>query len=109
MPAVEIVLGQSPARVRGTIRDRDGQGVPSGVIVFVPESQSYWNYRVANADANGRFELEAAPGRYRTFAWTEIEGAAYLDADVMEKYAGRGLPLDLKESVAMDWNVQVLD
>ena len=48
-------------------------------------------YRRANADQNGAFTIRTViPGAYHVFAWTELDGAAYKNAEFMKKYDEQG-------------------
>ena len=50
------------------------------------------------ADPNGRFEIHGiAPGSYKLFAWPELEGAAYRNADFMQEFEQRGKPVKIQK------------
>ena len=56
-----------------------------------------------NTDANGVFEIKAAPGSYHLYAWMELDGAAYRNEEFMKKCDDRGT------AVRIDKDGKVLD
>ena len=64
------------------------------LIVLVPDEPSRdakHLYRTTMSDQNGAFTLRTvAPGAYHVLAWTELDGAAYKNAEFMKAYADQG-------------------
>jgi hypothetical protein len=49
-------------------------------------------------DSEGRFEIHGiAPGSYKLFAWPELEGAAYRNAEFMKEFEERGKPVKIEK------------
>ena len=38
-----------------------------------------------------------APGRYKVFAWEQIQMTAWLDPNVLARFEGRGVSIELEE------------
>jgi hypothetical protein len=77
-------------------------------VVLVPDAplrEAGLRYRTVETDIRGRYELTGiAPGSYELFAWSELEGAAYRNADFMADFEGRGIPVRIEdpETIAVD-------
>ena len=64
---------------------------------------------LGQTDINGRFELHGiAPGAYHLFAWAELPGSAYLNAEFMKKYEESGKPVRIEktEPIVVDVDAQ---
>jgi hypothetical protein len=66
---LEIVLAQDGAQISGSVVDDQGQPVPLSSIVLIPvQAERHDLYRMAPADASGRFTLQSIPpGVYKVF------------------------------------------
>ena len=71
---VQIVLGTDLATVEGRVVAPRGEGVAGAGVVFVPVDQRRRNIRsmwkLARANAEGRFSMRLAPGDYFAFSWS---------------------------------------
>jgi hypothetical protein len=87
----------------GVVNDVSGAKLADAVVVLVPDPplrSAGLRYRTAISDVNGKFELRGiAPGSYHLFAWTELEGAAYRNADFMKDFEGKGVPIKVVEGI----------
>jgi hypothetical protein len=55
-------------------------------------------FAAVRADALGEFRIDSlGPGAYRVYAWKELEGAAYLNAEFMETYDALGVAVSAEE------------
>lgn len=105
---LEIVLAQPGAIVYGTVRDNAGDGVPDATVVLVPDApyrSAAPRYRSVITDHKGQFEIHGiAPASYKLFAWSEMEGTAYLNPDFLKVFEERGKPLEIQKGTrqAMD-------
>ena len=90
--ALEIVLAHPGASVDGIVRVATGDTLINGTVVLAPDERgASFRYYSFLTDADGRFELECvAPGSYKLFAWTELEGAAYRNTEFMQEFDDRG-------------------
>ena len=72
-------------------------------MVLIPEAgpadSAGWQGPLTTAtDQNGAFSLKAAPmGAYRVYAWTELAGAAYRNADFMAAYTNDGVAVTISK------------
>lgn len=107
---VEIILATTGGSVEGILSDPNGQRYKDGVIALVPDNGQAHLYRTTLSDQNGAFQLQGiAPGSYRMFAWTELPGAAYRNADFMKKYAGKGIAVKMDRGGRLAIDAKILD
>jgi hypothetical protein len=68
--------------------------LPFAVVAVVPDTPyraTPLRFRSVVTDSDGQYEIHGiAPGSYKLFAWTELEGAAYLNAEFMKEFEDRG-------------------
>ena len=66
--------------------------------------------QTTTADDDGRFRLQGvAPGEYRLYAWSTLDGAAYRNAEFMRKYDDRGVRVHVEGSGILTADVAILD
>jgi hypothetical protein len=87
-----ITLGKSGGIVEGSVTDVKGAKSAGALVVLIPDEPhrdaKQW-YRTSIADQNGTFTIHGIePGEYHAFAWTELNGAAYRNADFIQKFQG---------------------
>ena len=72
---------------------------PGTQVVLVPDAARRARrdqYRVATPDDDGQATFRGIPpGRYKLFAWKDLEPNAYLNADYFQNYEDRGLPVTI--------------
>jgi Carboxypeptidase regulatory-like domain len=87
-----ITLGKPGGMVDGSVTDAKGTKSAGALAVLVPDEpqrDARQLYRTAIADQNGAFTIHGiAPGEYHAFAWTELNGAEYRNADFIQKFQG---------------------
>jgi hypothetical protein len=83
---LEIVIAGNPGRVTGSVSG-------GGTVVLVPEQRNRFDlYRSAVTDAAGQYRVDnVAPGRYKVFAWEDVEKNAWWDAGFMAMVEDRGV------------------
>jgi hypothetical protein len=103
IPASELVLAISSngGRVEGTVQNEKSEPAVGATVALVPEASHRslgYLYKVASADQNGHFALTGIkPGKYKLFAWEEIEPLAYRDADFLKPYESAGEAVSVGE------------
>ncbi len=109
----DIRLGSHGAELRGTATNSKGEAVAHGVVALVPDAPLRGAaplYKAGPTDINGLFELRGiAPGTYHLFAWTELPGSAYLNAEFMKKYEASGKPVRIEKTEPLVVDVRVAD
>ena len=109
---IDIVLASANALVKGAVRDAGGEKLPDTVVALIPDGSlrsAADLYRSVVSDRNGQFQIQGiAPGSYHLFAWGDLQGAAYRNADFMKKYDGEGIPLKIEKASQLTQDLVVL-
>ncbi len=88
--SIEIVLGKDGAEVTGTVNYKEDDPPSYGTVVLIPDGPMHERedrYYVTEADQFGEFRIvNVAPGKYKAFAWDEIERGQWFDPDFLDKY-----------------------
>ncbi|MDA0204553.1 MAG: carboxypeptidase-like regulatory domain-containing protein [Acidobacteria bacterium] len=97
----EIVLSANGARVDGQVV-RDGEGISGAWVALIPEVTQRNDLRkFASTDQYGVFAFSGiAPGRYKIFAWENMEASFGRDPKVLAEVADQGVRVELKEGDA---------
>ena len=97
---LEIVVGLNAARISGIVRDEQGK-VLDGVVTLIPDPpqpQRTPLYQRAETDEYGRFQFQGLrPGKFRLYAWEELEDGAQFDPDVTAPLQARSLAVEVAE------------
>ncbi len=99
---LEITLGAGAAKLDGTVQTADGKPAPSTVVTLIPDPPSPDRtdlYKQGNTDQNGHFTINSiAPGKYRAYAWTDLDQGIQFDPEFIKNYETKGTKLDIAES-----------
>jgi hypothetical protein len=92
---IEIVVAGDSGRVSGTVSGADRQPLAGITTVLLPEDRNRIDlYHNVVTDASGQYRFSGvAPGRYRLFAWEDVEKNAWRDSGFMTLHEDRGLPV----------------
>lgn len=103
---LEVLLGDKPARISGTVSKVAPESLP-GLVVLVPEGGSPMqllsgpipgNRWEASVDQNGAFSLEnVPPGEYRVYAFEEFDRTEGYDPEFLKKFESSSEKLKLAE------------
>ena len=100
---LEITLGVNAATLAGSV-ENDGKPVPSVTVTLIPDPPAPDRrdlYKQSNTDQNGHFTVSSiAPGKYRVYAWNDLEQGNQFDPDFLKNYETKGTKLDIAESAA---------
>jgi hypothetical protein len=106
---LDLVLASPGGVMQGIVRDSNGNTLSHAVVALVPDSPMRSAgplYRSDISDIRGRFELRGiAPGSYRLFAWTELEGAAYRNPEFMKEFEERGMPVRIEKGQRLSMDI----
>lgn len=96
----DVILSPNAGSIDVIITNSEGKASSDATVVLVPEPprrQRFDLYYVAGSP-NGRLHLDGiAPGDYKVFAWDDVPGDAWQDADFMRAYEDRGKPAHITE------------
>lgn len=99
---LEVTISPAAARVEGVVLDAKQQPVQGASVVLAPDlavpPARGDLFRSATTDQNGQYRLESLPpGKYRLFAFEDLEEGAYQDVDFLKQHETKAEKLDLAE------------
>lgn len=109
--SLSVVLGGPASVIEGTALDTAGRVVPAGIVALVPENPADIHlFRETRTVSNGTFRFEdVTPGGYALYAWRELPGAAYRNAEFMDAYASMGYPVTVESGDQLAMDIDVLE
>jgi len=96
-----IVISHAGARVTGVVHDGAGKSVYATVSLIPdpPQPGQPSLYHVAETAADGRFQIQGIrPGKYRLYAWEELEPGAHLDPRFTAPHEADAAPIEVAEN-----------
>ncbi|MBM3757693.1 MAG: hypothetical protein FJW38_27400 [Acidobacteria bacterium] len=102
---LEVIASLNGATLEGVVTNRDGGRLSLPVVVVVPDEQLRFRlsrFHYVNTDSEGRYQMKGvAPGKYRVYAFEEIEQGAWHDADLMKQAKGETVELAERETKSL--------
>jgi hypothetical protein len=99
--SVEIVISSAGARVDGTVTDENDLPTAGAIVALVPEEarrKLFRLYKDSTTDQYGKFEMRGiAPGKYKLFAWKDVENDSWQDPDFLKLYEDQGKEITAQE------------
>jgi len=110
---IKVRIRALGGKLDGIVRDTDGKPLPEAAVALVPDAplrDAGTFYRFVISDVHGKYQLRGiAPGSYHVFAWTELNGAAYRNAEFMKAYYEMGTPVTMDNLEPHSRNIVVLN
>ncbi len=104
VPAEELTVLLSPAGgvIEGSVKNAKDELAIGAKITLIPDKdhQSISRlYKSTDTDQNGHFTIKAVtPGKYKIYAWENIEEGAWEDPDFVKPYEAKGQTLSIQEN-----------
>ncbi len=99
---VEVVVSMTAAQIDGTVTNADGQATADAIVTVTPDPVQPGRrdlYKQARSRADGGFTVQGlAPGKYRVFAWEDLEQGANQDPDYMQPFESLGTSVSVEDS-----------
>src|SRR4030095_2746107 len=99
---LQIVIRSPGGTIGGAVTNFRGEKLSDAVVALVPDRPRRAAgplYRSIIHDVNGSYEIRGvAPGSYHVFAWTDLEGAAYRNAEFMKDFDDKGQPVKIEST-----------
>jgi protocatechuate 3,4-dioxygenase beta subunit len=94
-----IAIAANAPRVDGDVKDPKDQPATSATVVLIPDQRDLHGlYHVANTDQNGHFNIKGIkPGKYKLFAWDDVQGDQYEDPDFLKPFEDKGEAIEFSE------------
>jgi protocatechuate 3,4-dioxygenase beta subunit len=86
---LEVVLSATAGQITGSVTDEDGKSFANAIVTLIPAApEARPTKQTADVDGNFRF-TSLRPGKYRVFAWEELDQALWEDPDFRKPYEAR--------------------
>jgi 5-hydroxyisourate hydrolase-like protein (transthyretin family) len=99
---IDIALLTPGAVIRGKVSNGKGEQLSDATVVLVPDApyrDAGVLYRTDISTHDGTFELRGiAPGNYLLFAWSDLHGTAYRNAEFLKNVETKGKPLRIEKA-----------
>jgi hypothetical protein len=95
---LQVFFKSGAGSLEGTVQDASGKLLSGGVVALVPATRRENDalYYSARSDSGGNFNIRGiAPGNYKLFSWDVIPLTAELNAEFLEPYEERGIPITI--------------
>jgi hypothetical protein len=87
--SLEIVLSNTAGTITGSAADDDGKLFPNSIVTLIPpDAKSRPVKQVADDDGNFKF-TNLRPGKYKLFAWEEVDDGLWPDPEFRKAYEKR--------------------
>jgi protocatechuate 3,4-dioxygenase beta subunit len=106
-----VALAESATRIEGKVVDARGRIADGAVVALIPDDRRQERgFASAATDQSGSFDFKCIPaGNYLIFAWNDLPGAAWRNAEFMAKYADRGTPVRVNEDATVTVQAVLID
>jgi beta-lactamase regulating signal transducer with metallopeptidase domain/protocatechuate 3,4-dioxygenase beta subunit len=110
---LEIVFASASGIVEGSVRNSKGEKIANASVAVLPDAPLGDHghlYRTGTTDQNGNFAISGVPpGSYHAFAWNDLEGAAYRNAEFMKRFEERGSGIAVKANATAKTELRLAD
>src|SRR5262249_39162342 len=101
--SLDLTVSDKGGSLQGVVADHDNP-VGGTRVIAVPEEKyrkMRERYGVGSTDQHGKFLLRGLPpGTYTVFAWQDLDGETYMNADFLKSQEANGVSVTLDEGAA---------
>ena len=110
--SLEVVISTDGGGITGVAVDKNQKAQPGVTVIAIPDHPLRWiseRSKSIGTDQNGRFNLQGLrPGRYRLYAFEQIEPGAYEDPQFMKKYLDYGRNVEVSENSKQTVDLKII-
>jgi hypothetical protein len=104
----EIVLSNAAGAITGSVSDDENRRVPIASVTLVPADPRSRPMKQA-VDGDGNFRIGGLrPGKYKLFAWEEVDDDLWQDPDFLRNYESRAAEITLGPRETQSAQVRVI-
>jgi hypothetical protein len=105
---LDVVLSHTAGTITGSVSDDDGKPFPNSTVTLIPTDGMSPPVR-ESVDDDGNFKFTAVrPGKYKLFAWEEVDDGLWQDPEFLQKYANRATEITVGSSQAQEAQLRVI-
>jgi 5-hydroxyisourate hydrolase-like protein (transthyretin family) len=111
---IDIVVSPKAGSIAGVVQNADaGKPAQGATVVMIPQEKERAPipecYQQSTTDQYGRFAFKSvAPGKYKVYAWEDVEPTAWMDSEFMKLLLGKGETVTVEESGRAEVEVTVI-
>src|SRR5258708_26817633 len=105
---LEIVLSNTAGTITGSATDGEGKLFPNSIVTLIPaDAKSRPVKQAADDDGNFKF-TNLRPGKYKLFAWEEVDDGLWPDPEFREGCEKRATEIAVGPSETQSTQVRVI-
>ncbi len=108
---MDVLLSAAAAMIKGTVTDSRNLTIAGATVALVPDDPARSDlFAAGTTDQLGGFELPCIQqGDYRLYAWAEVDGYAYRNAEFMKAYSDGGRAIRVEKAQNATVNLRLLE
>lgn len=105
---LELILSNTAGAIAGAVSDAAGKPFPGSAVTLIPsDAKSHPVKQIADDDGNFKF-TNLPPGKYRLWAWEEVDDDQWQDPAFRKKYEGQATEVAVGPSQTENAKLQVI-
>jgi hypothetical protein len=105
---LEVVLGKGAGKIAGSVLDKDDKAYPVSLVTLIPLDSRVRPEKVS-ADDSGVFNFTALrPGKYKVFAWEDVDDDVWQDPEFRKNYEDRATEVTAGAGQTQNARVRVI-
>ncbi len=105
---MEVVLSSTAGTIGGSVSDADGKPFPNSTVTLIPPDSKSRPMR-QSVDDDGKFRfIGVRPGRYKLFAWEEVDDDVWQDPEFRRKFESRATEITVGPSDTQNAQLRVI-
>jgi len=105
---LEIVLSNTAGTITGLVADEDRKPFPTSIVTLLPQDAKSRPVKQV-ADDDGKFKfINLRPGKYKLFAWEEVDDGLWPDPEFLKSYEGRATEITVGPSEIQNAQLRVI-
>lgn len=105
---LEIVLSNTAGKIAGSVSDDDGKPFPISSVTLIPTDGKSRPAK-QSVDDEGKFQFTGVrPGKYKLFAWEEVDDDLWQDPEFRKKYENRAAEITVAPNETKNAQLRVI-
>ncbi|MGD0000881.1 MAG: carboxypeptidase-like regulatory domain-containing protein [Bryobacteraceae bacterium] len=105
---LDIVLSHTAGTITGSVSDEDGKPFPNSSVTLIPTDGMSPPVR-QSVDDDGNFKFTGVrPGKYKLFAWEEVDDGLWPDPEFRQKYENRATEINVGPNETQTAHLRVI-